>query len=879
MKWNTNYIMLTVHCIFFRCSLFLNELLCVQAMNASFEKALETMESISCVFNINGSVASVGKPSDTTKTTAKDTEKIAAEESDACFGFEDLSITPKAKISHEDAEKKTPERAGKSEELTSDKKRSLEELSIPVCTCVMEGLTECSNNRLHKLSVLAGVAVVQFLLQAGNKTSVVKVLYQMQTKYDVFKTTAFLDPASYFKTPSKQRPKSLNDSGLKNSPGLLASCLTATCVQAEMFLHQKDYNSLDLTWSMVEEMQENRMFDNVLHETFLLSRLALCEASRHLLASTELLNTKLPIIPDLSQTDIQMASSTLQDVSISTKKKVSFGEAGKAAKVKAVRDIMKSETKSKTVATPLKSKKNLDIFMTPKLGVLNQVFSSAKKPNIVSISRTPANRIKDLATLLDEDDRDIVFPSKKPVTPSIGRSGKSRTESRKSRKTPMKTLTGPQLACKLDFISGAGNSVSNKIFVDDDVRTTKEAVEDKVKSNKSNRKNGVIVDEQVEATEDVVENNVKAKKGKVKNTKQKKAKVKGNEDINEDIENEVDESKSDISQQDNSVLIDSKLDELNKDVFNFSFEASPLIGKTKVNSKSAKKVNGARKATMKAKDKEIKENRVDSISEPKKNGKPAGTSRSKKKVDSSITNVENAVEEVCEEKPQSRGRRKKNVGDVEIVRTRGDDSIGDFDVNIEITELSIEASEVDIEINETNEDTGKTSSMMLLNTNVLDIKNDFYEPIEVMRGDTRTTRRTGRTTRKKCTSKDEADNSVEDEEGDKEYESKDVCRDKNGGKSADNEVNENEKLLKVKSKDNRKLGKGGRRKNEVTVVNHVAEEKETEEGDLDKESNGKEEMRSGRLSSMKEMTEKLGCMVDDDDMVACPANNQGKKIS
>ncbi|WAR04410.1 ESPL1-like protein [Mya arenaria] len=149
-------------------------------------------------------------------------------------------------------------------------------------------------------------------------------------------------------------------------------------------------------------------------------------------------------------------------------KKVMFDDAAKkvedeiksekkdSASVKA--DIGKT-TAAKVKATPLKQKKVADVLATPKVySQLVNVFASTKKvkPAASSIAQTPATRIRDLNELIASDDEeDVFFPKKRPITPSVSKSLKAKTEPRnRTIKSEKSTLQGTKanLACKLNFI-------------------------------------------------------------------------------------------------------------------------------------------------------------------------------------------------------------------------------------------------------------------------------------------------------------------------------------------------------------------------------------------------------------------------------------------
>lgn len=768
-------------------------------MEASFEKALGTLESIHSLFNPSSDSETKEKTKEPKKTKGKTTESVSEKEtktedeiSDVCFGFEDLNISPKMKASV-NIEERTPERTSKTEELSSDKKRALEDFSLPVCTCVLEGQTECPSRQQHRLCISAGVAVAQFMLQAGNKVSVRKVLGQLKSQFNVLNCTLVLDPEIYFKAPLKQRQKSVLDSGLKWEPELLSSWLMSCCIQAELQLHQKEYKSLHSMWKMVEEMHSLDQFENVLHQTLLLSRLALSEASRHLLCSKELVSVNSTSLVLPKQTEIQEISTSLQDIAISMKKKVSFGDpnntVAKQLKPKVVRDLLKSEGRkdSQVFATPSKTKKNPDSFMTPKYPFMNQVFANGKVSNVASVGRTPANRINDLAALISDNEDDIAFPNKKPITPNATRSVKSksaraRTQPKKSQAKGVKTLPEANIACKLDFLTEAG-SVSNNVFVDPD-------------SDSPQNKTDVLQ---------------KAGKTKAKNNKQKSTAKSKTDDLTR-TGNKADSSTYDQSAGDSSILLELNSNTSKQDVYDFSVEASPQVNKTIT--KPTKKSTQTKKKIVKTTGKEqiaepTNENELDgSNSESCSGGKQVRGRRLKKQeLDASTTNCKDSVIDASQEKPKKRGRRKNNDGEVEVVRQADSSSDQELNVSIEPIDSHSEVQDPACELGHSDKNHNNTCSIRLTNPDlqVGSSRESFFEPIEVMRGDTNKSRKTSRSTRQK--------------------------REKSA---------------------------------EAVVGSEEIEERDED----DKGGNGKEEMRSGRLCSSKEMSEKLGCMDEED------ANNE-----
>lgn len=808
-----------------RCCIFLSELLCVQAMEASFEKASNTLDSIQNVFDPSPNGNKPGKKSKSGKErkikkesvvepTGKsfvpktgDSDKI----DDVCFGFEDLNVNAKDN-GLDDAGKKTPERIARPEKLDSDKKKALENVRLPECVCLENG--ECPSKHKHWLCISGSVSIAQFLMQAGSKFAVTKVMDKLQ-KYDVFQTLFFLDPGKYFQCPATERSKRLEKSRLKFEPELLSECLAACCIQAELCLNQKDYKAVSAMAKMVGEMEDFGLFENVLHQTLLKARLAVCEASAYLLISEQVLNHKDVGSSAVMQSDVQDTCTALQDLSISTKKKVSFGEekANKDANDKTGQNTSKVEMKKvlDTFATPLKPKKNLDTLNTPKIPVMNQLFPSAKKSKALSVTRTPANRIQDLAALLDSDEEnDIVFPDKKPVTPSviksIKKSGRARTEPKKSSKKDTKVAI-PNVACKLDFISESGNdcikTTSGKafsLFIDDET---------------GEPPNNGSFDE--------------SKKSKANKRTNKKVKDPSNTGQKDNENGNIADEKED-SIVNGSVLSEISSNDTQKDVFDFSFEASPHVEKSKTGAKSAKKNKTVKKKPAKTMEnvsleKETKENcnvANDSIVEKSSKGKR--TRVGKEQTDNTIeSNDTGDLVKDSIKKPQRRGR-KKAAGDIEIVRqSENEETTYDSNIVLDVIELDIQVTEDVEEDNDQLKESVKqfqSEASPVINS-MIHLADDLYEPIEVMRGDRKASRKTTRNSKQK---------KVEPET--------------------------------TESQDS-----------SVGVEDEVVEEA------METAGNGKESMRSGRLSSVKEMSEKLGFIDEEADTVAVASVAYGKKYS
>lgn len=841
-------------------------MLCVQAMEASFEKAFDTLESLNNVFSplesaegyrqagkqgirqqketqVHGNVLKEGmigeKIDDQEKGKANN--RVGDEVSEVCFGFEDLNIAVKAEGLEDGDEPKTPERTVTSQELSIDEKKALENFNIPLCDCVKKGLVKCQAKQLHIQCVSASVAFAQFLLQAGNKSQVTKILNQLRSKYGDFISVAFLSPKKYFEVSQQQRQKTLQDSGLKFQPELLSVCLTASCIHAELQLHQKDFTSVHVACNMVEEMEDLGMFENVLHRTLLVSRLTLCEASTFILSSKPVLDDKLKTSFSTLQTAINQTCTSLEDVTISSKRKVSFGDDScRSVKGKGVRDTFKSDPKKEkeVFATPRKTGKVQDIFATPKFPFLNQVFPSAKKTGLPSAARTPANRIQDLAALIGSDEEeDVAFPDKKPVTPSVSKSVKSksvraRTEVKKVGKRASKGLKEEKIACKLDFPSD-----NFTVAID---------------SNKQDAKFSVFLDNNGELSnsveEMVIDTESKSKtpkehKGRRNTGKSSHLKTNRNEDILHD---------SDISVEDSSVLTDAIKNVAQKDVFNFSFEASPGVGKPKVGSKSGKNPAGVKKKSGRGTGATVK-GKVSKENNPKVENadndeiavvKSDRSARTRRKVDirDEVKAHENeSMLHTAKGKSQRKRRNNSMAEDVETVRYWNGEENCDLDISAD----PIELSQTDLSLEQSNrmspafENRDNTVVPMVSSPDINVVGNlndDFYEPVEIMRGGSRRTRKDTRGNKQKVEAHGEDDTGVVEEcEGDNED---------NGTLDSRNAVD-----CKGRSED--------------TEV-------------VDRSGNGKEKMRSGRLCSVQEMSEKLAYMREEPEDICMAALEQGK---
>ncbi|XP_052807169.1 uncharacterized protein LOC128236307 [Mya arenaria] len=481
---------LTAHlCLPAWCCLFLAEKLQVHGMEANFSKAMTVLDPMFRVFDINTDFSSLVNEAEDEGKTADETEKKV----------ENTSKTPANKNGAQNQgkkDKRTPERIGHCTELSLEIKEKLEKLQPPDCSCLKEVDKKnhlCCSAVEHRLCIISGVTLADFMKQAGLPQKSASILNHLNNSYDIFRKGPYLNAKPFLEKEEDTRQGILNGRGFKKDQELFSSCLTATCIMAELHLNSKDFSAVNSLWKMTQELDKQGFLTNVLHGTVLLSRLALCEASSVLLSqvrNSQVQNSKLQTNLESMMTDIEPLSSKktlfnepveVDDVDeakedndtatadkATLQKKVMFDDAAKkvedeiksekkdSASVKA--DIGKT-TAAKVKATPLKQKKVADVLATPKVySQLVNVFASTKKvkPAASSIAQTPATRIRDLNELIASDDEeDVFFPKKRPITPSVSKSLKAKTEPRnRTIKSEKSTLQGTKanLACKLNFI-------------------------------------------------------------------------------------------------------------------------------------------------------------------------------------------------------------------------------------------------------------------------------------------------------------------------------------------------------------------------------------------------------------------------------------------
>jgi len=867
-------------------------------MEANFTKAMPVLDSLIAFFNPQtdnpistltldnaetDNDASAGTPSehereegvDDTEKAKKDlkAKKSGVQDSissdDLCFGFENLGVTPVKKAGKDDVssgDKRTPERIGHSTELTDEMSEKLKKVTLPQCSYFKEKKNIlCTEPIEHKLCLMTSVSIADFMVQAGKRDEVSNLLKEICFNFDERLENPLLNMNVYLIKNEKSKLKIVQNLEKEKDSDLVSAYLTVSCITAEVGLHQRNFKAVDDAWSVGKELKDLNLFQNVLHETILMSRLALCQASSILLSSlmteqSEKSNIDLAV--EQSCTKLEGLSLTARKMNIETNTATS--DETKTEKKKVARSLLTDSVK----ATPLKSKPKMDVMATPRLKMFSGVFASAKKPvasakktKAINIAQTPATRMRDLATLIASDDEeDVVFPEKKPVTPSvtnsvrkISRSVKSKTNPRNVNMNPRKNSlekTPANVACKLDFI-----------FEDD--------------KSSSGIKDAKIT----KRTSDETSLARKTSKSKFFRTK---------EEVN------------DVGSEQNDFEINE--DELSsqKDVFDFGGEFSPAVKSAnstrsskggKKGSKTVKNASRTNKTSAKAGEPD-NDTSVDDKSRYSKGGGRKGKEKENKD-DSTAADVED-VEDVKEEiKPKRRGRRKK-AEDVESVRHLFDCLETNIDIEAElepcVSDTDHDSSESDCEVQvdldislRVQSDSGlddieivrsDRKCEQVLDLELSDVNEDDNE-IEVFRSDGRPK---GRTTRgRKARANVEVEEGEDDDSktehtgldsGGKVKKAAAKRKTKSGDKlrkQAENIEISKDKVEKVKTKKSvEKIGNVGiNESKEWEDVKCAKEDVEMSEENVEPgDVSCLERMRSGRLCSVQEMADRLAFQED-----------------
>ncbi|XP_052258977.1 uncharacterized protein LOC127863473 isoform X2 [Dreissena polymorpha] len=470
---------------------FLCEMLRMHGMQANVNKAFNVLDAIHLTFNLknkftegkdtlNAGLTSSEETNNKSSNSEPDRGKLENENKQDnwdnnkldvgnCIGVEE-KITPSKFMEQEKTDgNKTPERVGHCTVLNSDKKRQLEVLAVPECPCLKVGAPSYSDTCMHKMSLLMGVAMAEFLMDSGSHDAVRKTLHHLHTSLDVFRDHSFLKPSQYFSRSPKQKKMMIEQSLFKHHPDVLATCLTASCVKAELNLIEKDYESVNSMYQMVKDFEEGGMLKNLVHGTILVSRLALSRSAAFFLTSTDLFKDSYQT---LLETEMEMEAMML-----SQKGNTGFTAEGCAdlKKTGVAKNILKDlqlavPTTADIKATPMKSKSKFDALCTPKMPSLEKgMLSTTKRPALMN--QINNNRIAELQKLIDSDeDDDIVFPKTKPITPSVAKSVRKRKPQTDIVSRTVSSITkmtaedqqNAKLACKLFIFEDDNSSVDKK---------------------------------------------------------------------------------------------------------------------------------------------------------------------------------------------------------------------------------------------------------------------------------------------------------------------------------------------------------------------------------------------------------------------------------
>ena len=501
---------------YFRACEFLFEILRVSSLEADTTSAVETIDGINRILDSKFDsqlvdVTSLHTPyiqdREVEQSSSKknlgsvnhiDSLDPETENSPGCFGFENVSITPKVNAQRSST---TPGKDVAKCELSSCEKQKLSQISIPQCQC-SDTVSRCSDADVHRLYSEAALVISEFLTVSDNKTKARDILHELlgddKMLIDFNKVVSNSRAAASGKVKSKAQCVSSSLVSEHLVPSLKFLSLEANCIMAETFGRDRKYNEVQKIWHHVKDLDESGFFVDVLHSNILVARLALCEATSFLQSlqlshknveldvtpqetnhvdSLELdlspNNTEVPDIASqtekTSETDISLIEEKFVDLTLS-KRKVTFGERDEVflvqdsklkssqTKVRSSRKKIFSNKENNSEPTEADVKvKGIDL-MTPKKktsgNLLNNVLSTPKNQNLYhtpAVTKSGANlhtswsvknRKMDLDRLLldsDDDDEMPVFPALKPVTPKsdmpIGRkAAKSKTEPKKSRK-------------------------------------------------------------------------------------------------------------------------------------------------------------------------------------------------------------------------------------------------------------------------------------------------------------------------------------------------------------------------------------------------------------------------------------------------------------
>ncbi|XP_053408067.1 uncharacterized protein LOC123559936 [Mercenaria mercenaria] len=747
------------------------EMLGVQSMEAEYEKALSTAESLDCILSSENQSKDISLIQSTKvckrKSQSTDDQLCKSSVSQAeNFGFEDLATsTVKPSAGSLD---KTPERLYKKEELDSEKKNKMKKLKAPNCSCMVADCDQCPDLVRHRLCMKAGIVLSDFLAQTDMRSAADILLTDMQSKFEILSDICS-DSTNSLNDFGLPNEKSLVKNGHIHDPQLLYTCLEAGCIKAESYLHQKDFNKVHQVWKTFQNLEKSGSLKNVLHSNILLTRLALCDASGYMLSlhepQTKLNQSETGSRINQSDIDKKMEDTTqkLENLSIKPRRKVSFeGEDESWTITGTCMKIAKKITKfAEDMMSPV-AKSVMDSVNTPKSQFI------AKKSK-VALTTPATNRMMVLEQLMasDEEDDMLVFPEPKPVTPRVApKSSKSsrikskcKTEPRNpSSKKPAFTIAEDpvdekSIACKLNFPAQTSDDMSGSNTVDNShveqiKRKPRKMKKEKCSSTSAINDTEGQTDEDVDSKDKTRKSGIPKRSGrkpvgdKIKNVEKstENSIVMLNADESNKTGNSINVLREKGADGDTGQLekLNSGLNQIKNDVFDFGLEASPVVAKVSKTGRG-KQTKGSQRGK-------------------KASGVPRKPSNEdEQNVCMEVDNKEN--ESIPKAKTSSRrGRPKRGPDNTEMVR-KNSDELDECELEISLEELTLDDDRYsDIGDNDTErardvslpEPVIEQGELVVGQLDDIEVKLDIdLEPIEIMRGETVPKSKAGNKSRKR----------------------------------------------------------------------------------------------------------------------------------